>query len=283
MITLKNIYKSYNGKVVLDDINVTIRKGSCFGLVGPNGAGKSTLVKIITSIIRSDKGFLYVPQHICLEEKLTAIQNLRYFGKLYGLHGKELHAQVEKVLEQIGLTVYGKEKVNTFSGGMKRRLNIGCAFMHKPTIIIMDEPTVGIDAQSRNYIFEMIERLKQQGTTIIYVSHYMEEVEQLCDEIALMDHGKVIETGTISMFLNKYSQPSVFVKRKPNHVIDLPTVTNVHLKKDGYVYKTASPLQVMQEIIEDSMKNECKVEQLEIMRPKLEDVFFHLTGSQLRE
>ena len=299
MITLKNIYKSYNGKVVLDDINVTIRKGSCFGLVGPNGAGKSTLVKIITSIIRSDKGFLYingaekgkkdlynigyVPQHICLEEKLTAIQNLRYFGKLYGLHGKELHAQVEKVLEQIGLTVYGNEKVNTFSGGMKRRLNIGCAFMHKPTIIIMDEPTVGIDAQSRNYIFEMIERLKQQGTTIIYVSHYMEEVEQLCDEIALMDHGKVIEAGTISMFLNKYSQPSVFVKRKPNHVIDLPTVTNVHLKKDGYVYKTASPLQVMQEIIEDSIKNDYHVEQLEIMRPKLEEVFFHLTGSQLRE
>src|SRR5699024_9335536 len=141
-------------------------------------------------------------------------------------------------------------------GGMKRGLNIGGAFMHRPTIIIMEEPTVGIDAQSRNDIFEMIERLKQQGTTMIYVSHYMEEVEQLCDEIDLMDHSKVIETGTISMFLNKYSHPSVVVKRKPNHVIDLPAATNVHLIKDGYVYRTASPLQVMQEIIEDSMKNE---------------------------
>src|SRR5690625_1062195 len=151
----------------------------------------------------------YIPQEICLEQTVSALQNLYYFGKIYGLKGKQLKQRAEEVLSHIGLSERGNVKVLTFSGGMKRRLNIGCALMNDPNIIIMDEPTVGIDPQSRRYIFDMITQLKQSGCTIIYASHYMEEVEQLCDEVAFIDHGKIVESGTINHLLQKQDRKSV--------------------------------------------------------------------------
>lgn len=208
MLTIKEVSKQYKNTKALENISLSIPNGCCFGLVGPNGAGKSTLIKIISNIIQDFEGDIqfndsiirkspkqyigYVPQEICLEQSVTAQRNLDFFGKLYGLKGKQLQERTEEVLSFIGLINRSKDKVATFSGGMKRRLNIGCALIHQPKIIIMDEPTVGIDPQSRKYIFDIINRLKKAGCTIIYTSHYMEEVEELCDQVAFIDNGKII-------------------------------------------------------------------------------------------
>ncbi len=185
------------------------------------------------------------------------------------------------MLNDIGLADYGKEKVLTFSGGMKRRLNIGCALMHHPQIIILDEPTVGIDPQSRRYIFQMIEKLKEQGCTIIYASHYMEEVELLCDEVAMMDHGIVVEQGKIKELLQKYSIPSVFVHGENCLPQDIDG--KVEQEKGGYLVHTKDPLTIMEKILSYSKANQSQLNRLELVKPRLEDVFFSLTGSQLRD
>lgn len=297
LLEIKNVKKHYRKEVALDQVSLTIPKGSCFGLVGPNGAGKSTLLKILASIIQDYQGDIqltkdneqlkkitgYVPQEICLEQTLSAIDNLYFFGKLYGLNGKELKKRATEVLHDIGLTNRGKDKVMHLSGGMKRRLNIGCALMHNPELIIMDEPTVGIDPQSRRYIFQMIQRLQSKGCTIIYATHYMEEVEQLCDQIAFIDRGKIIESASIAGLLQKYAIPSVFTKAKnhfPNKIDEFGEITK---RKDGYLIKTDTPLEVMEEILKCYKTNPKDLERLELVHPWLEDVFFTLTGSELRE
>ena len=297
MLEIKNVKKHYRKEVALDQVSLTIPKGSCFGLVGPNGAGKSTLLKILASIIQDYQGDIqltkdneqlkkitgYVPQEICLEQTLSAIDNLYFFGKLYGLNGKELKKRATEVLHDIGLTNRGKDKVMHLSGGMKRRLNIGCALMHNPELIIMDEPTVGIDPQSRRYIFQMIQGLQSKGCTVIYATHYMEEVEQLCDQIAFIDRGKIIETGSIPSLLQKYAIPSVFAKAKnhfPNKIGEFGKITK---RKDGHLIKTDTPLEVMEEILTCYKTNPKDLERLELVQPRLEDVFFTLTGSELRE
>lgn len=299
MLTIKSITKKYQNKTVLHQVSLNISKGICYGIVGPNGAGKSTLMKIIASILSQSKGEIcmeqeklttkhkqligYVPQEICLEHNVSALQNLSYFGKVYGLRGNELREKTKKILSQIGLFDHADQKVATFSGGMKRRLNIGCALMHDPTLIIMDEPTVGIDPQSRRYIFEMIDVLKKSGCTIIYTSHYMEEVERLCDEVAFIDQGKIIEEGTIDSLITKYSTPSIFVRG----VNCLPTNLLRHEKvikeKNGCLITDKEPLKIMKEIIDYCEQNNRIIDRLELVKPRLEDVFFTLTGNQLRE
>ncbi|GAA0479762.1 hypothetical protein GCM10008986_00240 [Salinibacillus aidingensis] len=181
MLSVQEVSKQYKNSRALNSVSLTFDKGKCFGIVGPNGAGKSTLMKIIANVIQEYDGEIissdrtgnhslrksitgYVPQEICLEEKLPALVNLQFYGQLYGLKGRELHERAQEVLRDIGLTDYGKEKVSIFSGGMKRRLNIGCARMHNPHIVIMDEPTVGIDPQSRHHIFNPIDQLKKTRT-----------------------------------------------------------------------------------------------------------------------
>src|SRR5690625_3299670 len=233
------------------------------------------------SDIKSTLG--YIPQEICLEQTVTALQNLYYFGKIYGLKGKQLKQRAEEVLAYIGLPERGNEKVLTFSGGMKRRLNIGCALMNDPKVIIMDEPTVGIDPQSRRYIFEMITQLKRAGCTIIYASHYMEEVEQLCDEVAFIDQGKIVESGSIEHLLRKYAVPSIFIKGQsplPENIEQLGTISE---KNGGYLLTTTSPLTAMDQILKHYLDHKQELERLELVQPRLEDVFFSLTGNQLRD
>ena len=292
LLKLKQINKSYGENKALDNITLSIPKGSCYGIVGPNGAGKTTLLKIISSIIRDFTGELqlkgepfigYVPQEICLEQTLSAYSNLCFFGKLYGLKGKKLHERANKVLEEIGLVNRGKDKVKDFSGGMKRRLNIGCALMHEPKMVIMDEPTVGIDPQSRRFIFEMIEQMKEQSCTIIYASHYMEEVEQLCDQIAFMDHGKIIEEGTIDALLQKHAQASVFVQGNNLLQSTIENLGEVSPRKKGYVIETENPINVMKKILARYESEPLDLERIELLRPRLEDVFFTLTGNDLRD
>lgn len=215
ILKLDGLTKKYDGKPVVDFLNLEIKKGEIFGLLGPNGAGKSTTMNMVCSLIRPTSGNVeifgmdlkknqkkilqkvgYVPQDLAIHGDLKAWENVELFASLYGLRGQELKVAVDYSLEYVGLSDKRDGFAKNFSGGMKRRLNIACALGHKPELLIFDEPTVGIDPQSRNFILDKIKELKKQGTTVIYTSHYMEEVEQLCSRIAIMDYGKVIATGS---------------------------------------------------------------------------------------
>jgi ABC-2 type transport system ATP-binding protein len=293
LLFVDSIDKYYGNKQVLKKASLQISEGICYGVVGPNGAGKSTLIKIIASIIQDYKGDVqftdeklrigYVPQEIALEETVTAQENLIFFGKLYGLRGDLLRSRVKEVLSEIGLTERGKDKVRTFSGGMKRRINIGCAIMHNPKLIIMDEPTVGIDPQSRRYIFQMIEQFKKEGRTIIYASHYMEEVEQLCDEAAFIDRGQIIESGPIDRLINRHAVPAIFVKGSNCLPDNMEGLGSVKDKDGGKLVTTNHPLQAMERVLQHCKNLNVELERLELVKPRLEDIFFLLTGNQLRD
>ena len=299
MLTIQNVTKHYEKAEALKDISMAVPEGTCYGLVGPNGAGKSTLIKMITSIIRDYEGKIefneqrisdktkqkwgYVPQDIVLEESITASGNLYLFGRIYGLKGNKLAQRTKEVLTLIGLSDRSKDKVFTFSGGMKRRLNIGCALMHNPELIIMDEPTVGIDPQSRQYIFQMIEELKTAGKTVIYASHYMEEVERLCDDVAFLDRGKLIEDGTVGKLLQQYAIPSIYIKAERISAEQLESYGDVSQEKDAFFIYTEEALPAMENLISYCREKKIDVERLELVRPRLEDVFFRLTGSNLRD
>ncbi|MEF3331645.1 MULTISPECIES: ABC transporter ATP-binding protein [Oceanobacillus] len=299
MLTIQDVTKRYEKTEALKNMSMTIPEGTCYGLVGPNGAGKSTLIKMITSIIRDYEGKIefneqrisdktkqklgYVPQDIVLEENITASGNLYLFGRIYGLKGNKLAQRTKEVLALIGLSERSKDKVSTFSGGMKRRLNIGCALMHNPELIIMDEPTVGIDPQSRQYIFQMIEELKTAGKTVIYASHYMEEVERLCDDVAFLDRGKLIENGAVGELLQQYAVPSIYIKADHISAEQLESYGDVSQEKDAFLIYTEEALSAMENLISYCREKKIDVERLELVRPRLEDVFFRLTGSNLRD
>lgn len=299
MLSIQNISKKFGSKIAVKNISLDLKEGKCFGLVGPNGAGKSTLIKIIVGIIHQYEGTVqfdadlskdwkqqvgYVPQEICLEENVSALQNLYFFGKIYNLKAKVLHDRAEKVLSYIGLTDRKKDKVKTFSGGMKRRLNIGCALMNEPRLIIMDEPTVGIDPQSRQYILNMIAQMKKENRTIIYSSHYMEEVEKICDEVAFIDYGVIIEQNKIATILQNHGIPAVFFTSKDNDTIikEVQSFGTVTPNKNGYTLTTRNPMNAMEKILQICKKHSLVLDQFEFVQPKLEDVFFTLTGSELR-
>ncbi len=215
ILKTKDLTKKYDNKVVVDNLNIEIQEGEIFGLLGPNGAGKSTTMNMICGIVRPtlgdvefmEKDFLknrkkmienlgYIPQELAIHGNLKAWENVELFTSLYGIKGAELKERIDESLEYVGLLDKRNEYAKTFSGGMKRRLNIACAIGHHPKLLIFDEPTVGIDPQSRNFILDKIKMSNKNGATVIYTSHYMEEVEAICTRIAIMDNGKVIATGT---------------------------------------------------------------------------------------
>ena len=216
MLTVSDLRKQFGDFLAVNDVCLSVPKGECFGLLGPNGAGKTTTISIICGILRPDSGQVlvdgqqitsdtspvkqrigYVPQDLALYEELDAINNLRLFGALYHLGGDALRRRIDEALTLTGLADRAREPVTRFSGGMKRRLNIGAALLHDPDLLILDEPTVGVDPQSRNAIFDTLKTLQSRGKTLIYTTHYMEEVERLCDRVAIMDHGQVIANDTL--------------------------------------------------------------------------------------
>ena len=215
LVEVKNLVKRYKDVLAVDNVSLSIEEGEILGLLGPNGAGKTTTINAMIGLTKVDSGEILIfgknfkdceleikrnlgviPQDIAIFEDLTAYENLCYFGKLYGLKGSLLKERVEEALEFTGLLDRKKQYPKKFSNGMKRRLNIACALVHHPKLIIMDEPTVGIDPQSRNHIIQSIKKLNRMGSTIIYISHYMEEIEEICTRIVIMDHGRVIAKGT---------------------------------------------------------------------------------------
>jgi ABC-2 type transport system ATP-binding protein len=214
MLEAKDLWKSYVGKPAVKGVSLTIAPGEIVGLLGPNGAGKSTTVAMLSGLTRPDRGTVtlggetiggdaspakrglgLVPQDLALHEDLGALANLQLFGALYGVEGASLRDRCHVALELVGLADRAKAKPSTFSGGMKRRLNIACALVHDPAVLLLDEPTVGVDPQSRNAIFDNLEALRARGKALLYTTHYMEEAERLCDRIVIMDHGSVLASG----------------------------------------------------------------------------------------
>lgn len=309
IIEIKNVTKRFNDKLVLDNVSYEVEKGEIFGFIGPNGAGKSTLINIMTSLLEPDSGTVkicgydilkesikakecigYVPQDISLLEELTAYDNLEFFGAFYGLKGKQLKERIKEALEVTGLLDKKKEKVKKFSGGMKRRLNIAAAIMHHPKVLIMDEPTVGVDPQSRNHIFNFTKNIcKEWGTTVIYTSHYMEEVEELCKRVFIVDLGREIAYGSkeeikSSVFPNNkvIIEASGITAELILNISKISGILNVKENEDSIIltidsnFKLNSVLLILEE-------NKINIKKISYEEAKLEDVFLALTGKTLRD
>ncbi|WP_438348891.1 ABC transporter ATP-binding protein [Paenibacillus sp. FA6] len=308
-VEMKDVVKRYGNTISVDHLNLSIHEGEIFGLLGPNGAGKSTTINMMSGLMKLDQGSIIVdgisveerpldvkrliglvPQDLALYETMTAADNVTFFAKLYGLRGKLRKERVEEALEFVGLQDRAKETPATFSGGMKRRLNIACAIMHRPKLIIMDEPTVGIDPQSRNHILESVRTLNAMGSTIIYTSHYMEEVAAICDRVAIMEQGHVIACGTQQELRERVSSEEKIVIKTTQisaAVIDElklhPQISNVSVNEDRIELYVSSSQQELQDILFICAKHNIIIQSLACEEPNLETLFLNLTGRKLRD
>jgi len=302
MIKADNLTKRYGDLVALDNVSFEVQKAETFGLLGPNGAGKTTTIKLLCGLIKLDNGVVslngrtdptlmdvrkslgVVPQALAIYEELSALDNLNFFGKIYGLKGQKLKERVKDCLEIAGLTQRGKDRVSKFSGGMKRRLNMACSLLHEPPILLLDEPTVGVDPQSRNLIFDTIEEWKKQGRTIIYTTHYMEEAERLCDRVAILDHGKILDIDSVANLIKKHGGPSHIeaeFEEKPDIEKIKPFVDDkdIQSKENVIRFKTSQPMESLAKLNRSGFR----FRTLKVQTANLEDVFLNLTGRRLRD
>jgi ABC-2 type transport system ATP-binding protein len=296
MIQVQDLRKSFGTNTAVAGLSFEVRPGETFGLLGPNGAGKTTTISMMIGVLRPDGGTIQVnggaqptdpatrrsigvvPQSLSIYEELTALENLRFFGRLYGLHGSELHGRVDWALEFAGLADRRRDLVKTFSGGMKRRLNMAIALVHDPQVIFLDEPTVGVDPQSRNHIFERIEQLKVDGRTLIYTTHYMEEAQRLCDRVAIMDHGQILDLDTVEGLISRHGGRSV-VKAELTHAPANPALLPAPLEGLHLRFESDRPLEDVARLASAGVS----FQTLEVARPDLEAVFLVLTGRSLRD
>ncbi|MCO5285635.1 MAG: ABC transporter ATP-binding protein [Chitinophagaceae bacterium] len=307
MIEIKNLRKSYNGHEALKGISFAIQKGEFYGLLGPNGAGKTTTISIMSSILKPDSGEVIidgmnldthpgqakqligvVPQEIALYGDLTASENLHFWGGLYGVSNSELKKRSEEVLHLFGFYDRRNDNVKTYSGGMKRRINIAAALLHQPKILFMDEPTVGIDPQSRNLIFEVIEKLHKEGMTIVYTTHYMEEAERFCDRIGIIDNGQIIAEGTLKeLKSNSALKEVVVVTYDHANESQLKEISakwpDSNLSENKISFYATDVQSALSGIISGSGQMGADISNIEIQRTNLETIFLSLTGKQLRD
>jgi ABC-2 type transport system ATP-binding protein len=305
MLQLRGVTKRYGSLVALDDVSLELARGEFFGLLGPNGAGKSTTMSLIAGLRAPDAGALtldgqpltaantsarlslgLVPQHIALYQELTAGENLRIFGELHGLRGADLRSRIDNALEAVQLQDRRREPVKNFSGGMARRLNLVAALLHRPKLLLCDEPTVGVDPQSRNAIFEYLERLNREGLTIIYSTHYMEEATRLCSRIGVIDHGKLHALGTLDELLARlpFEEEIRFPATPVTAALiaplraqgELTTADSVHRFRPRADFKLSAFF-----ALTESLGLPARL--FTSQRPTLEAVFLHLTGRTLRE
>ena len=308
-IDVKNLHKAFGDLKAVDGVSFEVEKGEIFSLLGPNGAGKTTTISMLSCLLHPDDGDAVVmghsirtdqmgvksvlgvvPQEIALYEDLSARENLTFWGKMYGLRGAELKNRVSEVLELIGLTDRAGDFVKKYSGGMKRRVNIGVALLHKPQVIYMDEPTVGIDPQSRRNILDSVVALKNQGMTVLYTTHYMEEAQELSDHIAIMDTGKLIAYGTnqeLVRIVGEMDRITLTINTESERVLeDWKKVTGVKqvTAEDGKLNILAEDSnQVLPRLFETASTKGVRIISIEILEPNLEAVFLHLTGKGLRD
>lgn len=310
MLETINLTKNFKEKKAVEGVDIYLDKGESVGLLGPNGAGKSTTISIISSLLKPTSGDVklngksvvkdpteirkilgVVPQEIALYEELSAYENLKFFGEIYKVKKDVLEVRIQEILVIVGLKDRQKELVKTFSGGMKRRVNIAAALLHKPEILILDEPTVGIDPQSRNHILETVRKLNtEEQTTILYTSHYMEEVEQLCDRVYIMDHGKVIASGSKTELLSILSSEDtiqVQLSETSDQLIEMiksfEGVRQVDETDEGIRVISRKGSNLLSRLVLTAEKEGIQVTHYQMETPSLEDVFLHLTGKTLRD
>lgn len=309
MLNVNGVNKSFGGNHVLRNFNLTIAKGEFYSLLGPNGAGKSTSINIIAQLLKPDSGTVeinglnttarsadikkllgVVPQEIALYEELTAWENLQFWGKLNHVSKDQIAVKGKYILERFGLFERKDEKIKTYSGGMKRRINIAAALLHEPELILMDEPTVGIDPQSRNNIYEFIQELKKQGKTILYTTHYMEEAEKFSDKIGIIDNGKIVETGTFAQIKTNINVPDKILVAYEGELgnvherfLKLKSANEVSIENNLITIPTISFKNDLKDIV--SLFNECPAEITHIEKKEvdLETIFLKLTGKNLRD
>lgn len=309
IVKIDNLTKKFGDFIAVNNINLDIKEGEIYGLLGPNGAGKSTTINMICGLISITKGTIeiagkdtkkfesftkknigVVPQDIAIYEDLTCIENVKFFASLYGLRGDELNRKAEEALAFVGLSDKLKAFPAGFSGGMKRRLNIACAIAHRPKLIIMDEPTVGIDPQSRNHILQSVKELNSNGCTIIYTSHYMEEIEHICTKVGIIDHGKVIAEGTkeeLKAIVTDKNTVIITVDRSfkidEDAVSKINGIINVTINENTVRIDSRKDVSNLDKIILYFTDNNIAIKNLESKIPDLETVFLTLTGRKLRE
>ena len=309
LMNIKNLKKSYKENKVLKGISFEVYTGEVLCILGPNGAGKTTTINILTAALERNGGEIefkgkpiglklraykqalgIVPQDVSLYEELSAERNLRFFASLYGLHGKELGKAVDEALVFAGLDERRRDKVKTFSGGMKRRLNIACAVAHHPELVIMDEPTVGIDPQSRNYILDSIKKLRDGGTTVIYTTHYMEEVEVISSRIIIMDHGSIIAEGTKESLKESIANEKKYTieieengKVAPDEFFAVEGVRSAKIEGDTIEITSLKGVENLDRIIALLCNKGEKIRNITSENASLEMVFLKLTGRKLRD
>jgi len=309
LLAVRDLRKEYKDVVAVDDISLSVEEGEVFGLLGPNGAGKSTTISMVCGLLAPTRGQIFldgkavsgrgyevkkvlglVPQDIALYPTLTARENLRFFGKLHSLSGAALSERVDACLGYAGLLDRADQRIDTYSGGMKRRVNVAVGLIHKPRILILDEPTVGIDPQSRSHILETVLALNKEGITVIYTSHYMEEVEYLCSRLAIMDKGKVIAQGTkeeLKAMIGDADRVVVGVDGAQEDLASalgqIPGVVGVDAGDDTLTMLVRDGHETVVPIIEAVVRSGAKVRSVHIEEPNLESVFLGLTGRALRD
>ncbi len=312
MLVSEHLVKQYGDFTAVDDVSFRAEKGSVFGLLGPNGAGKSTTINCISGLLSPTSGHVsvaghdvvkegkaakrslgVVPQELALYEDLSAIENLRYWGKAYGLRGRDLESRVVEVLDYVGLADRAKDLPKAFSGGMKRRLNFGCGIVHKPAVLLLDEPTVGVDPQSRARLFDLVEAERDAGACVLYTTHYMEEAERLCDSLAIIDHGKMIAEGSVeelkaqlgardALQLNGRFPDTVraALDGLTTTVGDLEIISADDANLTMAMSSASQHLPMLFQAIDDAGGS---VAETSLRSPNLETLFLLLTGKELRE
>ena len=307
MIEVRDLQKSYGDLVAVDRVSFSARAGKVFGLLGPNGAGKSTTISCLSGLLKPTAGSVsvggfdvsseavkaktslgIVPQELAIYEDLSARENLAYWGAAYGLKGDKLKQRVDHVLGRIGLADRGGDLPKEYSGGMKRRLNFGCGLVHEPATLLLDEPTVGVDPQSREHLFELVREEKAKGTCVLYTTHYMEEAEKLCDELAIIDHGKIIASGTLNELRAEFGGNDIIQLSgsfDPARVEQAVTGLNgevLSLANDTLMIAIRDGARNLSAILQSITDTGAEIRDTRLSEPNLESLFLKLTGKDLR-
>ncbi len=298
----KEVSKSFGDQIAVDGLSFEINAGETFGLLGPNGAGKTTTISMLIGLLKPDSGEVAIggkeglsndptdpqvrrmigvaPQQLSLYDELTGYENLKFFGQLYGLSGSYLSERIQWALDFAKLADRQNDRIDTYSGGMKRRINIAVAMIHDPQIVLLDEPTVGVDPQSRNHIFDCIEQLRSDGLTVLYTTHYMEEAQRLCDRVAIIDHGKMLAIDTVKGLLDRYGGASVVAGSLPQPPEGNPFGDrSVTLDGNDFRFESNQPIADIAELSNGGVE----FNSVTIAQPDLESVFLSLTGRSLRD
>ena len=307
MIEVRDLQKAYGDLVAVDRVSFTAGAGSVFGLLGPNGAGKSTTISCLSGLLKPTAGTIrvggfdlagdavkakaslgIVPQELAIYEDLSARDNLTYWGAAYGLKGDRLKQRVDHVLNRIGLMDRAGDLPKQYSGGMKRRLNFGCGLVHEPAILLLDEPTVGVDPQSRERLFDLVREEKAKGTCVLYTTHYMEEAEKLCDELAIIDHGKIIASGTLIELRDEFGGNDIiqlsgsFELSSVEPVVAELNAEILSLTPDVLMIAIREGARVLPNVLQAISATGAEIRDTRLSEPNLESLFLKLTGKELR-